>query len=171
MQARFLTALLVSGVLGQPSIAWAGEVQSDPEALLTPVGWSYQEIATDLGIEPHSCSRYSFGPGFGCMLAAKTGRLFPIWLGDFSPCRVNGTLQYEFEEDGILDGVTCGSDESKQNEFIKAIKAVYGPGDEQKTEESHTIKWVSDGLAIKTEQAFLFDKPIYTATVHTMNSR
>ena len=114
-----------------------------PDALsvAVPLGFSPKAAGDYFGFDVRSCSGHSFGGGLGCMQGLEQGGRPPIRLSDgFTPCRVGGPIQYDFELRNGMIGVTCSASDMSFQEFNQKMEAAFGaPSAESKGSRLWTI--------------------------------
>ena len=99
----------------------------DTFLVAVPLGFSPRDASDFFGFDVRSCAGYSFGNGFGCMQGLKQGSRSPIRLSDgFTPCRVGGSIQYDFDQRHGMVGVTCSASEESFQEFNNKMATAFG---------------------------------------------
>lgn len=132
-----------------------------------PIGLHISEIKQMDNLNPRSCSRYTAGPGVGCMTRADPQSAMLIKLGDASPCRSGGTVQLDFTDDFYLIAVTCGSNKELLEKFSALMKKSYGSGRTKAGEQDDfsQIDWSVESLTVRVSTSKIGDTAIYSATV------
>lgn len=92
-----------------------------------PLGLSAREAGNLFGFDERNCGGYSFGSGLGCMKGLTEGSRPPIRLSDgFTPCRVGGIVQYDFQLPQGMVGVTCSASLESLREFNNRMETAFG---------------------------------------------
>lgn len=132
-----------------------------------PIGFHISEIKQMVNLNPRSCSRYTAGPGVGCMTHNESLNSMLINLGDVSPCRSGGTVQLDFSDDFYLIAVTCGSNKELLEKFSASMKKTYGTGKTKGGEQDdfNQTDWSVESLSVRSSTSKIGDTTIYSAAV------
>ena len=132
-----------------------------------PIDLHISEIKQMIDLNPRSCSRYTAGPGVGCMGRTESQSATLIKLGDATPCRPGGTVQLDFSDDFYLIAVTCGSSKELLEKFSASMKKSYGAGREKASEQDDFSQtdWTVESLTVRASLSKVGDTAIYSATV------